>query len=103
MAPAAGDRDEHRAHRLGQVQRLRQEQGSLPASGVVDAPFQITNRPLAHPGGSSQLLLRQPGVIAQPPQQSAETALTLLSHRPSSPFAPVRRQLILATRCTRQS
>ena len=94
---AAGRRDEQGAHRLGQVQRLGQQQSGVLAGGVVDAPLQITNRPLAHLRGGSQLLLRQPSIIAQPPQQPAETQPTLLRHRPYSPSAcPVRCQPTLA-------
>jgi hypothetical protein len=44
----------------------QQHRGVL-ARGDIDAALQVADRPLAHPRGLGQLVLGQPGLIAQPP------------------------------------
>ena len=74
-----------------QAQRPGQQHSRVLAGGAVDAPLQVTDRPLAHPRGLGQLVLGQPGIGPQLPQQPPETQSTLLGHRPVPP-RPARRQ-----------
>ena len=67
------------------AQRIRQQPGRLPARGPVDAPLQVTDRPRAQARRLRQLLLRQPCISAQPPQQPREPQTRLLRHRPQPP------------------
>jgi len=46
--PPPGHRDEQIARRLSQAQRAGQQPRGVLAGGAVDAPFQVTDRPLAH-------------------------------------------------------
>ena len=64
---APGRRDEQVAGRAVQTQRGGQQHRGVLAGGGVDAPFQVTDRPLAHPRGLGQLLLGQPSLVAQLP------------------------------------
>ena len=82
-APPAGRRDEQLAHRPGQAQRTGQQHRGVLAGGAVDAPLQVTDRPRAQPRRLRQLLLRQPGLGPQLPQQPCETQPRLLRHRPT--------------------
>ena len=79
---AAGRGDEQRARRLGQAQRVGQQQRGVLAGGAVDAPFQVTDRPRGKARRLRQLLLRQPGLGPQLPQQPRELQSRLLRHRP---------------------
>ena len=87
---AAGRRHEQLAHRSGQVQRAGQQDAGVLVGGAGDAPFQVTDRTGAKARRLRQLLLRQPGLSAQLPQQPGETQLRL-GHRPSVPSPPARR------------
>jgi hypothetical protein len=80
---AARDRLERCSGRADQVQRIGQQPSRILAGGQVDAPLQISDRPRAHPRRLGQVLLRQPGIGAQPPQQQTERNRTLIRHRPS--------------------
>src|SRR5215470_10062685 len=77
----AGRRDEQLPRLPVQAQRPGQQQRSVLAGGAVDPPLQVTDRPLAHLRGLGQLVLGQPGLVAQPPQQPAETQPGLFGHR----------------------
>ena len=57
------------AVRAGEAQRLSQQLGGVLARRRVDSPLEVTNRPGAQPGRLGQLLLRQVGLDAQPPEQ----------------------------------
>ena len=70
---AAGRRDEQLARLTVQAQRPGEQHGGVLAGGAIDAALQVTDRPLAHPGRLSQLVLGQPGLGPQLPQQPAET------------------------------
>ena len=78
-------RHEQRTHRPGQAQRIGQQQRGVLVGGAVDTPLQVTDRPRAQARRFRQLLLRQPGLVPQPPQQNGETQLRLVGHRPASP------------------
>ena len=54
--------------RFGQAQRAGQPHRRVVAGRAVDTPLQVTDRPLAHSRRLGQLLLGQPGLIAQLPQ-----------------------------------
>jgi len=78
-------RDKQRAYRLGQAQRIGQQLRGVLAGGPVDAPLQVTDRPRAHACRLRQLLLRQPGLRPQSPQQPGERKRRLLRHRRKTP------------------
>ena len=78
--PPAGRRHEHRAHRLSQAQRARQQHGGVLAGRKVDAPLQVADRPRAQACRLRQLLLRQPGPGSQLPQQVGESQRRRLRH-----------------------
>ena len=84
---AAGRRHEHSEHRLGQAQRAAQQYGGLLPGKVVNTPLQITDRPRAQARRLRQLLLRQPGLSPQLPQQPGEPQRRLLRHGPGIPSA----------------
>jgi hypothetical protein len=71
----------------GQVQCTGQQPGRFLAGGQVDATFQVADRPRAQSRRLRQLLLRQPRISPQPPQQpgagSSATSPTAL-HRPNA-------------------
>ena len=83
----AGRRHEQRAHRLGQAQRAAQQHGGVLAGSAVDAPLQVTDRPRAQARRLRQLLLRQPGLGPQLPQQPGKPQRRLLRHGPGIPSA----------------
>ena len=68
-----------------QAQRAGQQHGGVLAGRAVDAPLQVTDRPRAQARCLGQLLLRQPGLAPQLPQQPGERKRRLLRHRPSVP------------------
>ena len=80
---------ELRPGRAGQAQRVGQQPGRVLAGGQVDPPLQIADRPRAQARRLRQLLLRQPGLGPQLPQQPAETRRRLLRHGPHRP-SPAR-------------
>jgi hypothetical protein len=94
-SPPAGRGDEQRTRRLSQAQRIGQQPGGLLMGGAVDAPLQVTDRPRAHGGRLGQLLLGQPGLGPQLPQQAGERKRRLLRHTPTPlqtpPGPPARR------------
>jgi hypothetical protein len=59
----------------GQAQRAGQQHCGVLAGGAVDAPLQVTDRPRAHGRRLGQLLLGQPGLSPQLPQQPGEVEL----------------------------
>ena len=79
---AAGRGHEQLARRLGQAQRAGQQNAGVLVSGAGDTPLQVTDRTGAQACRLRQLLLRQPGLSAQLPQQPGKTKLRL-GHRPS--------------------
>ena len=92
QAPPARRSHEQLCDRPGQTKRPRQQHRGLLAGGPVDAPLQVTDRARAHAGRFRQLLLRQPGFRAQPPQQPSECKRRFVRHRRIAPHAlPVRR------------
>ena len=70
---APGRRDEQLPGRTGQAQRTGQQLGGVLAGGAVDAPLQVADRPRAQARRFGQLLLSQPRLAPQLPQQPAET------------------------------
>ena len=68
----ARDGHEQLAHRPGQAQRIGQQPGRVLAGGPVDAPFQVTDRARAQARRLRQLLLGQPRLGPQLPQQRRE-------------------------------
>jgi len=56
----------------GQMQRVGQQPGRLPARGQVDAAFQVADGPGAQGGGQREFFLGQPGTGPQLPQQLSE-------------------------------
>ena len=89
---AAGRRDEQLPPPPGQAQRTGQQHRAVFAGGPADAPLQVTDRPRGQPRRLRQLLLRQPRLAPQPPQQADETQRRLLRHRPiAPPPSPTRR------------
>ena len=72
-APAAGRGHELLPHRPGQAKRTRQQLGGVLTGRAVDAPLQVTDRPRTHFRRFGQLLLSQPRLDPQLPQQPAET------------------------------
>ena len=79
---AAGRRDKQLTRRPVQPQPIGQQQRGVLVRGAVDAPLQVTDRPRAHARRLRQLLLRQPGLGPQLPQQPGERKPRLLRHRP---------------------
>ena len=82
---ATGRRHERRPGRPVQAERLGQEFGGVLAGGTVDASLQVADRPRAQVRRIGQLLLGQPRLGPQLPQQPAETLRSLLRHLPSIP------------------
>ena len=77
--------------RSGQAQRIGQQPGRILTGGQADPPLQVTDRPRGKARCLRQLLLRQPGIGPQLPQQPPETRPSLLRHGPHRPFtAPAR-------------
>jgi len=92
QAPPARRSHEQLCDRPGQTKRPRQQHRGLLAGGPVDAPLQVTDRARTYAGRFRQLLLRQPGFRAQPPQQPNECKRRFVHHRRIAPHAlPVRR------------
>ena len=89
---ATGRRHEQLPHRPGQAQRIGQQLGGVLAGGAVDAPLQVTDRPRAQLRRFGQLLLGQPRLGPQLPQQPAETQRSLLRHARHPPQARTRPQ-----------
>jgi len=58
--------------RAVQVQCLGEQPHRVLVRGGDHAPLQVADRPRAQPGRPGQLLLRQPGPGAQPPQRTGE-------------------------------
>ena len=83
--PPAGRRDEQHLYRPGQAQRAGQQQRGVLPGGAVYPPLQVTDRPRGQPSRLCQLLLRQPGLAPQLPQQPGEIQRWLLRHRPIAP------------------
>ena len=81
----AGRRHEQPAHRLGQAQCAAQQHSSVLAGCAVDAPLQVTDRPRAQARRLRQLLLRQPGLGPQLPQQPGKPPSRLFPHGPGIP------------------
>ena len=77
---------EQRPLRPGQAQRIGQQPGRVLAGGQVNPPLQVTDRPRGKARRLRQLLLGQPGIGAQLPQQPPETRRSLLRHGPHRPF-----------------
>ena len=69
---SARRRHEPPAHRPGQAQRIGQLAGGILMGGAVDSPFQVTDRPRGQARTFGQLLLRQPSLGPQLPQQLRE-------------------------------
>jgi len=69
---AAGCRDEQLARRPGEAQGIGQQSGGVLARRAADAPLQVADRPRGKPRRFGQLLLGQPGLGPQLPQQAAE-------------------------------
>ena len=84
-APPAGCGLELGPLRPRQAQRIGQQPRGLLAGGGVDPAFQVADRPRGKGRRLRQLLLRQPGIGAQLPQQRAETPRRPLRHRPLTP------------------
>ena len=63
-----------------QPQRPGQQYRGVLAGGTVDPALQVADRPLAHLCGLGELVLGQPGLIAQLPQQPAKTQPSLLRY-----------------------
>ncbi len=61
-----------RPGRADQLQRVGQQPDRIPVGRHGDAPLQITDRPRAQARRLRELLLRQPGLGAQLPQQAGE-------------------------------
>ena len=94
-SPAARRRLEQRPLRPGQAQRTGQQPGRVMAGRQVHAPLQVADRPRGQARRLRQLLLGQPGIIPQPPQQPGEAQCRLLRHRPIAPHQtrpPVHRR-----------
>jgi hypothetical protein len=87
---SARRRLEQRALRAGEVQRIGEQPGRFLAGGQVNAALQVADRPRAQARRLGQLLLRQPGISPQPPQQPAETWRRPLRHKPHRPFTSPR-------------
>ena len=86
---------EQRPLRPGQAQRAGQQPGRIMAGRQVHAPLQVADRPRGQSCRLRQLLLGQPGIIPQPPQQPGEAQRRLLRHRPIAPHQtrpPVHRR-----------
>ena len=82
---AAGRRDEQSVHWLGQAQRPGQQERGVLAGRAVNAPLQVTDRPRAQPCRLRQLLLSQPGLGPQLPQQPGELQHRRLYHHAGIP------------------
>ena len=96
--PTPRDRFELRPGLAGQAECVGQQPDRLPARRGSDAPLQVADRPRAQGRGLSQLLLSQPGLGAQFPQQTGEGNRRLghrLSPRPQTkPSTPsIRRHV----------
>ena len=90
--PTAGRRHEQGGRRLSQAQRARQQRGGVLAGRWVDAPLQVTDRPRGKARRLRQLLLGQPRLGPQLPQQPREPQSRLFRHRPNpSDLACARR------------
>ena len=59
--------------------------GAAAPGGAVDAPLEVTDRPRAQARRLGQLLLGQPGLGPQLPQQAAEPQCKLLRHGAAPP------------------
>lgn len=83
--PPARRRDEQFPYLPGQAERISQQHLGVLARSAVDAPLQVTDRPGTHARRLGQLLLRQPGLGPELPQQPGETHHRLRRgfHRPS--------------------
>jgi hypothetical protein len=81
--PAPRDRLEFSPRRAGQTQRIGQQPGGILPGRSVNASFQVTDRSRAQAGRPGQLLLGQPRLGPQPPQQRRKGHQTLIGHRPS--------------------
>ena len=79
---AAGRGHEQLTRRPGQAQRTGQQNAGVLVGGAGDTPLQVTDRTGAQACRLRQLLLRQPGLSAQLPQQPGKTKLRP-GHRPS--------------------
>ena len=94
---APRERLEPGSDRADQAQRVSQQPGSVLVCPPVDPPLQVTDRPRAQPRRLRQLLLRQPGLHPQLPQEPGEIRRRLIGHlTPSDPPAalpgPARHQ-----------
>jgi hypothetical protein len=65
--PAHGRGYEQFAGRAVQAQRPSQQHRGVLAGGGVDTALKVTDRPLAHLRGLGQLVLGEPGLVAQLP------------------------------------
>jgi hypothetical protein len=71
--PPARRRNEQHPHLPGQAERISQQYGGVLAGGAVDTSLQVTDRPRAQTRSLGQLLLREPGLGPELPQQPGET------------------------------
>ena len=71
---------EQRPPRPGQTQRTGQQPGRVLARRQVHTPLQVTDRPRGNTRRLREILLRQPRIGPQLPQQAAETERRLLRH-----------------------
>ena len=90
-------RDEQNPHLTGQAERVSQQHRGVLARGAVDAPLQVADRPRAQARGLGQLLLRQPGLGPELPQQPGE------AQRGSAAASAVPHQTAEAMQCTSPS
>ena len=79
---ATGRRNEQLPRLPGRTEGIGQQLAGVLAGGAVDAPLQVTDRPRAQVRRLGQLLLGQPRLGPQLPQQPAETQRNLLRHQP---------------------
>ena len=86
--PAARCGLEQRPLRPGQAQRPGQQPGRIVAGRAVHAPLQVADRPRGQARRLRQLLLGQPGIIPQLPQQPGKAQRRLPRHRPIAPHTP---------------
>ena len=75
--------------------------GPCPCGRQVNSPLQVTDRPRRKARRLRQLLLHQPGIGAQLPQQPPETRRSLLRHGPHRPFTSPGPLLAARTRRSR--
>ena len=86
--PAPGGAAANSARRAGQAQCIGQQPGRVLAGGAVDSPLQVADRPRGQARRRRQVLLGQPGLGPQLPQQAGKPQPRLLRHRSSAPRTP---------------